>query len=268
MPARPAGTRDAAPTMAWLLLVSLVLSRAAESNSRDDIVSSLRRALRAARAAQAATRNGRQLSAVVAGKDSFNSATPLCSITSSDCFIELTTGIAGWVGASVTTPDPNWAPIFRGAWIGDADQNTAPSILMASVSFQINEPGCASFDLAVTSDGRVRSAQLNGKYITISSHGQRANTLQEGAAGLVAPRGSGLFAHGTNSLVITVSNDAGGVGLYVLGSVQLLCPLDEAIVSMKPTLGPTAGHTTITLTSNVKVGAQFVAMRRPQLNPS
>jgi hypothetical protein len=71
----------------------------------------------------------------------------------------------------------------------------------------------------------------------------------------VAARGHGLFAYGTNSLVLTVANDAGALGLYVAGSVQLLCPLDEAAISMHPAQGPVFGGTTIEVRSNVQLYA-------------
>ena len=109
---------------------------------------------------------------------------------------------------------------------------------VASVSFEISEPSCASFDLSFAADRQVVSAQLNGRPLTVPSHGFLRTTAQEGKPGLRAERGVGLFAHGRNNLVVYVENDAGALGLYVSGNVQLLCPLDEAMVTMRPASGP------------------------------
>ena len=171
--------------------------------------------------------------------------------TSTDCQTELTTGVAGWVGASATPSDPHWARVYHGAWIGES--NPARSLLVASVSFRISEPSCASFDLAFAADGRVRAAQLNGRALVVPPHNHHATTAQSSSAGLVAVRGRGLFAFGVNSLVLTVANDAGALGFYVAGAVQLLCPLDEATVAMSPASGPADGATRIELRSNVRL---------------
>ena len=178
----------------------------------------------------------------------------LCS--SGDCRVELTTGLAEWSGARPTRSDPHWAPVYRGQWIGESNPDTARSLLVASVSFRVAEPACASFDLAFAADGRVRSAQLNGRALFVPPHGHRTTTAQLGATGLIAARGAGLFFTGMNSLVLTVANDAGALGLYVAGSVQLLCPLDEASISMRPALGPSTGGTLLELTSNVMLYAE------------
>lgn len=251
MAARPEGARL---LMLLLLLISVALSKVAEPDGRDNVIHSLRRALRETRAVQRkqiTEVHGHQLSATATGAALAAGAPQLCS--DSNCRIDLTTGVARWLGAGETIPNPNWAPTPHGAWIGYTNPAHAPSVLIASVSFYISEPGCASFHLAFAADGRVQSAQLNGKALAVPSHGHRTTTSQVGTSGLVAARGLGLFALGTNILVLTVTNYAGVLGLYVRGSVQLLCPLDEATVFMKPTRGPTAGHTTITLTSNIKV---------------
>jgi hypothetical protein len=237
------------------LLLSVALTAAVDTDTRDGVISSLRQALREARASMrtssAATARGRQLNPAASAQ----AATPeeLCS--SGDCLIELTTGIAGWTGAGATVPDPHWAPVYWGKWIGDGNPETAQGLLIASVSFRISEPACASFNLALAADGKVQSAQLNGRPLAVPSHTHRTTTSLAGTAGLVAARGIGNFVSGINTLVLTVVNDAGALGLYVQGSVQLLCPMDEATVSMKPAHGPTAGHTTVVLTSNVQVRA-------------
>ena len=237
------------------LLLSVALTAAVDTDTRDGVISSLRQALREARASMrtssAATARGRQLNPAASAQ----AATPeeLCS--SGDCLIELTTGIAGWTGAGATVPDPHWAPVYWGKWIGDGNPETAQGLLIASVSFRVSEPACASFNLALAADGKVQSAQLNGRPLAVPSHTHRTTTSLAGSAGLVAARGIGNFVSGINTLVLTVVNDAGALGLYVQGSVQLLCPMDEATVSMKPAHGPTAGHTTVVLTSNVQVRA-------------
>jgi hypothetical protein len=150
--------------------------------------------------------------------------------------------------------DPLWAQVSHGSWIGahaDIAHTRARSLLVASVSFHIAEPTCASFALAFAADGHVRSALLNGNSLHVPPHGFRTTTAQVGAAGLTAGRGQGLFSFGLNRVVLTITNDAGALGLYVSGSVQLYCPLDEATISMHPALGPAAGGTTVKLRSNV-----------------
>ena len=136
-------------------------------------------------------------------------------------------------------------------------------MLVASVSFHVDNPGCASFDLALAGDGKIRSAQLNGHALTVPSHDFRYTTAQTGTAGLTAARGKNLFSYGTNSLVLTVANDAGAIGLYVEGAVQLLCPLDEATISMRPSQGPATGGTLLELRSNVQVSCRIPLSPNP-----
>ena len=75
-------------------------------------------------------------------------------------------------------------------------------------------------------------------------------TAQDGLPGVVAER---AFAYGTNSLVVSVANDMGAIGLYVDGTVQLLCPLDEATISMSPASGPVLGSTLVEIRSSVQL---------------
>jgi hypothetical protein len=233
---------------------------AAQQPDVDEMLNSLRRALREKDATLRSRRTGgpQRAKSEQAGESSMRrlqstdgDGPQLC--TSGACRIELTTGVAGWAGAAATSSDPHWAAVSAGSWIGDSDPDRAPSLLVASVSFDLTEPSCASFDLALAADGRVRAATLNGRALVVPSHSHRVTTSQAGRAGLVAARGSGLFAHGRNSLVLTVANDAGALGLYVAGDVQLLCPLNEATVRMTPAHGPVAGGTIVQLTSNVQL---------------
>ena len=132
---------------------------------------------------------------------------------------------------------PNWncsLPNGDIAGIGESNSQGGPTLLLLSVSFTIAEPSCASFDLTIAADGQIRSVQLNGNALHVPSHGFRATTVQAGVPGLMAARGRGLFARGTNSLVVMVAKDGGATGFYASGSVQLLCPLHEATISMQP----------------------------------
>ena len=230
------------------MVVALIclLSLAAQNDA--DVISSLRRALREARAGR---REAVPPASIAGRRLQSDSSTQLCS--SSDCLIDLTTGISHWTGAGITERDFHWAPVYKGSWIGDSNPATAPSLLAFRIAFSISEPNCASFDLAFAADGRVRAAQLNGRALTVPTHDFRTTTAEAGTAGLMAARGQGFFAYGTNTLVLTVANDAGALGLYVAGSVQLLCPLDEATVSMSPAHGPVDGGTVVLLQSNVQV---------------
>ena len=250
----------------------LALAPALEPANNDDMLQSMRAALRSKDEQLRTMRRSSDNSAFSPDPQSaagvplrepqmrrLQAATPavgpeLCS--SGDCRVELTTGLAEWSGARPTRSDPHWAPVYRGQWIGESNPDTARSLLVASVSFRVAEPACASFDLAFAADGRVRSAQLNGRALFVPPHGHRTTTAQLGATGLIAARGAGLFFTGMNSLVLTVANDAGALGLYVAGSVQLLCPLDEASISMRPALGPSTGGTLLELTSNVMLYAE------------
>ena len=151
-----------------LLLVAGALAPTTEAQDDAAVISSLRRALREARVSRrepsaAAASAGRRLGAAESGA--------LCS--SGDCLIDVTTGIAGWDGLGATRSDPHWAPVYHGSWIGDSNPETAPSLLVASVSFHIAEPGCASFDLAFAADGKVRAAQLNGRALVVPQHSHR-----------------------------------------------------------------------------------------------
>jgi hypothetical protein len=239
---------------ARLFPLCLLASAGAQLDAGDPVLLSLRRTLREKEAELRSERrrnSGRQLSSELQVENE------LCS--SGECRIELTTGIAGWVGGHATPPDFHWAKVDgehgyeHGNWIGDSNTVTAPALMVASVSFEITEPGCASFDLAFAADGRVRSARLNGHALVVPKHSYRTTTAQAGTAGLRAARGHDLFSYGRNSLVLTVDNDDGALGLYVSGSVQLLCPLDEATISMKPAAGPVGGHTLVELRSNVQL---------------
>ena len=239
-----------------LLLLAVTLRKVGEAAELDPdagTLQSLRQALRDKDAEIRATRRtsaadgGRQLSS----SSSSPTSSALCE--SGACQIDLTTGVAGWLGAGATPSDPRWALVHAGSWIGDINGRTAPSMLVATVSFHIEEPGCASFDLAFAADGKIRSAQLNGHALAVPSHGFQFTTAQTGSVGLTAARGKGLFSYGTNSLVLTVANDAGAIGLYVEGTVQLLCPLDEATISMRPSQGPAGGGTLMELRSNTQV---------------
>ena len=226
----------------------------AVSTEDAEVVRSLRRVLREQDASIRTTRRlttaGPQTPAAEAPplEDSsrrlqtLSAGTSVALCGSGECLVELTTGLAAWRGADPTRTDPHWAQVTSGSWIGESNPDIAPSLLVASASFRVNEPGCASFDLSIAADGRLRSATLNGHALTIPSHSHRSTTSQSGTPGLIAGRGLNLFAYGSNSLVLTVANDAGALGLYVSGSVQLLCPLDEATISMRPAQGPADGE--------------------------
>ena len=163
-----------------------------------------------------------------------------------DCSVDITTGVAGWTGAHVIRNHPHWAQVLHGSWIGATQSN-----LVARVQFHVTEPSCASFELAIAADGTLSSALLNGRSLPLPPHGYQSTTALPNPQGLVAARGQSLFAHGTNHLVLAVTNDAGATGLYVNGAVHLLCPLDEATISMHPALGPAAGGTLVELRSNI-----------------
>lgn len=170
---------------------------------------------------------------------------------SDGCQVDLTTGVAQWVGAAALLRKPSWAQVHHGSWIGSP--HPARQLVVASVSFEVAEPACASFDLSFAIDGRVLSAELNGRPLQVPPHGYRQTTEDAGSEGLVAQRGQAAFALGTNSLVLSVARGAGDIGLYISGAVQLLCPLDEALISMHPTSGPAAGATPVILTSTVHI---------------
>ena len=170
---------------------------------------------------------------------------------SDGCQVDLTTGVAQWVGAAALLRKPSWAQVHHGSWIGSP--HPARQLVVASVSFEVTEPACASFELSFAIDGRVLSAELNGRPLQVPPHGYRQTTEDAGSEGLVAQRGQAAFALGTNSLVLSVARGAGDIGLYVSGAVQLLCPLDEALISMHPTSGPAAGATPVVLTSTVHI---------------
>ena len=230
-----------------LMLARLVLWSALTSTA-GDLISSLRHMLREKETAL------RVLPPVNApdelARRRLNGAPTSFLCNSGPCRVELTTGVARWVGAAVTSVQPHWAHIIDGSWIGISSQ-APPSFLVASVSFEITEPACAAFDLAFAADGRVLSAELNGRPIAVPDHGYRQTTADAGTQGLVAERGASLFTTGTNSLLLSISRDSGTIGLYVRGAVQLLCPLDEATISMDPASGPVAGATSVTLRSTV-----------------
>ena len=244
-------TRLPAARVACVLELLYIMTAFAQGTSEDEaVLHSLRRALRDKDTALRSTRRadapdyGRKLQA---GSDEPH----LCG--EGDCRVELTTGIAGWSGAARTRSDPTWAQVTHGSWIGNADADAAPHLLVASVSFNVAEPGCASLDVSFAADRKLRSAQLNGHGLSVPPHSHRATTAQAGRSGLTVLRGRGLFSLGTNRLVLTVSNDAGALGLYVSGSVQLLCPLDEAKITMHPTQGPATGGTLVEVRSNTHV---------------
>ena len=111
---------------------------------------------------------------------------------SGPCMRELTTGLAAWTGASVPRADPHWAPVTHGSWIGDTNVDSSLGLLVASVQFDVDEAGCASFDISFAADGRVASATLNGQHLAVPAHSRRLTTAQAGTPGLLAPRGKGL----------------------------------------------------------------------------
>jgi hypothetical protein len=240
------------PPSCVLLLLLLLRAVAASVEDVGSVLHSLRRALREKDAALRATRRAR--SVVQSPRQLHGSVEPTADVCSSeDCQLDVTTGIAGWLGAHATPREFHWARVEHGQWIGDSSQ-TAPGFLVASVSFEITEPSCASFDLPFAADGEIISAELNGRPLAVPHHGFREVTGEsDGSHGLVAERGAGAFAYGTNSLVISVASDAGAIGLYVTCTVQLLCPLHEATVSMSPSSGPTAGSTMLTIMSSVRL---------------
>ena len=96
----------------------------------DDVIDSLRRMLRdkdtALRASRSAATAAAAAGAISTRRRLGAGTSELCGHGS--CMVDLTTGIAGWIGAAATPRSFHWAQPERGAWIGDSG-NAAPRFL-------------------------------------------------------------------------------------------------------------------------------------------
>ena len=171
-------------------MYALLLYAATIASEVDDVLTSLRSALRQKYAALRAVRRSAAVE-MAPGRRLSSTSGDLCS--DGDCRIDSTTGIAGWMGASATPREYHWAEVSRGSWIGGSSQS-APSFFVASVSFHIAEPSCASFDLAFSADARVVSVQLNGRPLAVPAHSFRSHPPLSNQPSLL------FTAHHTNDL--------------------------------------------------------------------
>jgi hypothetical protein len=237
-------------------MMDVLINSAADIMAHDtnDLVALLRQTLRSKDASLRATRQLQSHAQSKHQSDAAAHAGQRVSCTLGDCAIDLTTGIAPWSGVGlIAAAQQGWAHIEHGHWIGSTKAASEPKLLVASVTFPISEPNCASFQLAIAAEGKIHSATLNGYPLVVPPHSHRVTTAQAGSEGLDAKRGSNLFKMGSNTLVVTVSSDVAVLGLYVSGYVQLLCPMDEATLTMQPAHGPVYGGTVVELRSNVHV---------------
>ena len=160
-----------------------------------------------------------------------------------DVTVDLTTGVGVWDGAPPAATVQGWLAPSKGHWIG-----LHAEVLVVRTSFEITEPACASFELDVAAADRVTSAEVNGHPLPVPSAQGPASLSR-----LSVARGKGFFKRGINTLVLNVAKFAGIAAVYVQGTLQLLCPMSDAMAFMDPTLGPVSGDTLVEVRSNVGV---------------
>ena len=160
-----------------------------------------------------------------------------------DVTVDLTTGVGVWDGAPPAATVQGWLAPGKGHWIG-----LHAEVLVVRTSFEITEPACASFELNVAAADRVTSAEVNGHPLPVPSAQGPASLSR-----LSVPRGKGFFKRGINTLVLNVAKFAGIAAVYVQGTLQLLCPMSDAMAFMDPTFGPVSGDTLVEVRSNVGV---------------
>jgi calcium-binding protein CML len=147
-------------------------------------------------------------------------------------YTELTTGMANWqqpkahgkfkAGVAPTTPAHSlWYKPGKGAgegsWLGHTGMWPSGDTTF-TLSFEVETPGVACFELPYSVDNKLRSATLNGKPLNIGvSKGFK--TFGDEMV-ISAPAGAGLFQRGPNLLMVVIANagkNASPMGFYAKG---------------------------------------------------